>query len=338
MTSVSTGSRELKDMRVLYVYQGDWPRNATRPRKQTIALAEAGHVIRLLSGNPRGEPRRGAESWMEIERVPRLGPRALNRYLGFPIFANPFWLGWILRAAKGFRADCLIVRDLPLAPAALAVGRVLGLPLHYEMADVYPVALRANRSDHPGLLSRIARRPGVAEWLDRLVIRQATSVFVVSEESRRRCVQLGASERAAILVGNTPDTLPSLENQAEPPPDIADWAGRPLVVFLGNLLADRGLTQAIEAIDLARRSIPDIGLMIIGDGKEYASLAAQVDASGLGRHVRLLGWKGYTEHASYYQLASIGILPFLLRRLRRAYRVAPCGNGVGRLDPCGATD
>ena len=103
----------------------------------------------------------------------------------------------------------------------------------------------------------------------------------------------------------------TLPLSAEPPPDVADWAGRPLVVFLGNLLADRGLTQAIEAIDLARRSIPDIGLMIIGDGKEYARLAAQVDASGLGRHVRLLGWKGHTEHASYYQLASIGILPFL---------------------------
>ena len=38
-------------MRVLYVYQGDWPRNATRPRKQTMALAEAGHVVRLHEGD-----------------------------------------------------------------------------------------------------------------------------------------------------------------------------------------------------------------------------------------------------------------------------------------------
>ena len=67
-------------MRVLYVYQGDWPRNATRVLKQTRALHEAGHSVLLLSGNPRGEPRRSAESWMEIERVPRLGPRWLNRY------------------------------------------------------------------------------------------------------------------------------------------------------------------------------------------------------------------------------------------------------------------
>ena len=87
-------------MRVLYVYQGDWPRNATRVLKQTRALSEDGHAVRLLTGNPRGEPRRGREEWMEIERVPRVGPPAVNRVLSFPVFANPLWVHWIRRAAR----------------------------------------------------------------------------------------------------------------------------------------------------------------------------------------------------------------------------------------------
>jgi len=132
---------------VLYVYQGDWPRNATRVRKQTRALAEAGHTVRLLAGNPNDKPRREVVEWMDVERVSVLGPPALSRYLAFPIFANPFWVWEIWRTARRFHADCLIVRDLPLAPAALAVASLLGVPVHYEMADVYPVAMRANRGD-----------------------------------------------------------------------------------------------------------------------------------------------------------------------------------------------
>jgi glycosyltransferase involved in cell wall biosynthesis len=298
-------------MRVLYVYQGDWPRNATRPLKQTRALAEAGHVVRMLSGNPRGEPRDSAESWMEIERVPRLGPPALNRYLAFPVFANPLWLRWIYRAARRFRADAMIVRDLPLAPAVLAVGRALRIPVHYEMADVYPVAMRANRADHPGLVSRFTRNPVLAEWLDRLVIRRAASVFVVSEESRERCIALGAAPEHVVVVGNTPASLPELNGACPVPADLADWAGRPIVLFVGNLLSDRGLLEAVDAMAIVRAQVPEAALVIIGDGPEHERIAARIEALGLHRHVRLLGWKGAADHPPYYRHATIGILPFL---------------------------
>ncbi len=298
-------------MRVLYVYQGDWPRNATRPLKQTRALAEAGHVVRMLSGNPRGEPRDGAESWMEIERVPRVGPPAVNRYLGFPVFANPLWLRWIYRAARRFRADAMIVRDLPLAPAVLAVGKALRIPVHYEMADVYPVAMRANRADHPHLMSRFTRNPNIAEWLDKLVIRRAATVFVVSEESRQRCIALGAADDSAVVVGNTPASLPPLDHDCPIPADLADWAGRPLVLFVGNLLSDRGLLEAVDAIAQVRERVPEAGLVIIGDGPEHPRLAARIDQLGLHRNARLLGWKGAADHAAYYRHATIGILPFL---------------------------
>lgn len=298
-------------MRVLYVYQGDWPRNATRVLKQTRALSEDGHAVRLLTGNPRGEPRRGREEWMEIERVPRVGPPAVNRVLSFPVFANPLWVHWIRRAAREFRAEAMIVRDLPLAPAVLAIGRILGIPVHYEMADVYPVAMRANRADHPGVVSRFTRNPGVAERLDQYVIRRAASVFVVSEESRRRCIALGAKPGAAVIVGNTPASLPPNGRKFPAPADIADWAERPIVLFVGNLLADRGLRQAVNAIGIAREAIPEAALVIVGDGREYHTLAEQIAAAGLQDNARLVGWKGGPDHAAYYQHATIGILPFL---------------------------
>jgi glycosyltransferase involved in cell wall biosynthesis len=297
--------------RVLYVYQGDWPRNAVRVRKQTQALASDGFSVRLLAGNPNDKPRRERVDWMEVERVPSLGRGRIGSALSFPIFANPFWVWQIWRAARRFRPNCMIVRDLPLAPAVLQIGRALGIPVHYEMADVYPIALRANRAAHPGLGSRLARNAAIAEAADRVVIRRAASVFVVSEESRARCLAIGASPDAVAVVGNTPAQLTDLTRMPPLPRDLAGWSDRIVVLFLGNLLADRGLLQAVDAMALAVRSSPRLALAIIGDGPEEQALASRIATLGLHDSVRMLGWKSHEEHETYYRHASIGLLPFL---------------------------
>jgi glycosyltransferase involved in cell wall biosynthesis len=297
--------------RVLYIYQGDWPRNATRVRKQTQALAADGFSVRLLAGNPHDKPRHERTEWMEIERVRSLGEGTIGSALSFPLFANPFWNWQIWRAVRRFNPDCVIVRDLPLAPAVLLIGKTLGIPVHYEMADVYPIALRANRADHPGLASRFARNPAVAEQLDRAVIRGATSVFVVSDESRARCLELGAAPDAVAVVGNTPAKLTDLKRMPPMPADLAGWEDRVIVLFLGNLLADRGLTHAVEAMALVRDTAPELGFAIVGDGPEEKVLAAQIKSLGLHDSVRLLGWKGHEDHEAYYRHAAIGLLPFL---------------------------
>lgn len=305
-----TGKREARPLNVLYVYQGDWPRNATRPAKQTRSLLEAGHTVVLLSGNPKGEPRRENVHPLLVERVPSFGSPRLYRVLGFPVFVNPVWLWAIMGAARRSRADCIIVRDLPLAAAALAIGAALRMPVHYDMADVYPVAMRANRADHPGLVSRFTRNPAVAELIERFVVRRVATVFVVSEESRNRCIGLGVAPGRVIVVGNTPENLADLQREYPIPRDIADWAGRPIVLFVGNLLADRGLAEAIDAMALVATDVPEAALAVIGDGREEANLRARVAERGLEGRVRLLGWKPHSQHAPYYAHAAVGVLPF----------------------------
>jgi hypothetical protein len=109
-------------MRILYVYDGDWPRGATRVAKQTRSLARAGHTVHLISRNSQGQPRREHEEWMTVLRLPHFRPRWLNRALNFPFFFNPVWIWSIWRAAKTLGADCIVASDLPLAPTALWVA------------------------------------------------------------------------------------------------------------------------------------------------------------------------------------------------------------------------
>lgn len=298
-------------MTVLYIYQGDWPRNATRVAKETRSLALAGHRVCLLAANPSQSPRTEHNDWMEIRRLP--GPRSpwLRRLVNVALFVNPVWLWCAWRAARAVGADCLVVRDLPLAPTAVLVARALGIPVHYDMADVYPVWLRASRADHPSVFSRMVRSPTIAAWVERRVVRRVATVFVVAEESRARCVGLGVPPARVVLVGNTPANIDELVGEHTVPSDLAQLGTRPVVLFVGNLLADRGLDRAITAMQAVARRVPDAALVLIGDGRDRPRLVQLTRALGLEDHVVFLGWKPHSEHAAYYKHARVGILPFL---------------------------
>ena len=297
-------------MNVLYVYQGDWPRNATRPLKQTRALAAAGHRVHLLSGNPNGKPHLTTESWLTVERLPSFGSPRLHRIFGFPIFVNPVWLTAIFIAARRCKADCVIVVDLPIAPAAVAVGGLLQIPVHFDVADVYPVGMRDSRIEHPGWIGRITRNPALAEAIERFVLHRVATVFAVSDESRDRFIRIGMPAERVVIVGNTPENLEELAQVYPWPREIEDWAGRPYMLFVGNLLPSRGLPEAVEAVALVRREIPEFCFVIVGDGREQHVLANMIEEGGLQQHVRLVGWKPMEAHPPYYANAALGVLPF----------------------------
>ena len=297
-------------MNVLYVYQGDWPRNATRPAKHYRALDAAGHHVHLLSGNPHGKPHLTTEGSLTVERLPSFGSPKLHRILAFPLFANPVWPIAIYRAAQRCNADCIVVVDLPIAAAAVAVGQMLGIPVHFDVADVYAVGMRENQRANPGLVTRITRNPAVGEAIDRWVVHRVASMFVVSDEIRDRYLQMGVPAERVVIVGNTPDNMDELASPHPVPADIADWAGRPLMLFVGNLLPSRGLPEAVEAVAIAVRRVPELGFVIVGDGPVERVLRPMIAERGLEQHVRLLGWKPIAEHAPYYAHASLGVLPF----------------------------
>jgi len=279
--------------------------------KQTRSLTLAGHRVCLLAANPSRSARRDHNGWMEIRRLP--APRAplLRRLVNVAVFVNPVWLWCAWRAARAVAADCIVVRDLPLAPTALLVARWLGIPVHYDMADVYPVWLRASRGDHPSVVSRMVRSPTVAGWVERKVVRRVATVFVVAEESRARCLALGVPAPRVVLVGNTPANIDELTAEHPVPTDVAALGTRRVVLFVGNLLSDRGLDGAITAMHDVARAVPDAALVLIGDGPERPRLVQLTRARGLLDHVYFLGWKPHGQHAPYYACARVGILPFL---------------------------
>ena len=142
------------------IYDGDYPWDV-RVEKFLTALGEAGHETTLVARNKEGRPRREKLGDIDIFRLPNAG--RFETLASFPAFFHPTWLQSVWRAARECRPERIIVRDLPLAPLGIWIGRRLSCPVLIDMAEPYPLALRSNwQFDRLGGLDHLIRNPRFA--------------------------------------------------------------------------------------------------------------------------------------------------------------------------------
>lgn len=300
-------------MRILYLYDGAWPKGATRVRKETRALAAAGHQVHLIARNAEAAAPRMTESWMEVWRLPRIRIAGLRYALNFPLFVNPLWLWRIRQVIRAIRPDLILVCDLPLAPCAVWFGWLKGITVHYDMGEIYPEFLRSLRQlERQGPLKRLIRSPVAAEWLERAVLKRVACTYVVSVESRDRCIELGVAPNRLVLVGNTPEELPDIDHPCPVPPEIQDLvaARKSILLFVGILIADRGVLDVIRGLPGLLGRNPETVLVVVGDGPAMPDLVKEVKALHLETSVRFVGWKQLDELKGYYGASHVGLLPF----------------------------
>lgn len=85
--------------------------------------------------------------------------------------------------------------------------------------------------------------------------------------------------------------------------------GRPIIVAVRRLVPRMGLENLIQAVGILRQSMPDVLLCIAGKGMLATRLAAQVAASGLAQHIKLLGFVADADLAPLYRAADISVVP-----------------------------
>ncbi len=297
-------------MNILYVYDGDWPKGATRVAKETRSLATR-HEVTLVCRNESRDEQVQQEPWMTVRRLPAFGPRLLNRALNFPYFFNPMWIWHLFRTAHHIEADCVVVADLPLAPTALAVGRALQLPVYYDMAEVYPEFIRSRwETGEMRWTDHIVRNPWVADVLERFVVTKMEKLFTVSEESLQRLIAMGVDPARIVLVGNSPEDPEAYLGRGSTPEDMRPYEGRAVLLFVGILIGDRGVATAVRAMEYLKESHPEAVLVVVGDGPDRPRLEAECRSRGLEASVAFLGWKPHELLPDYYACGAIGLLPF----------------------------
>ena len=296
-------------MRILKVWDSEYPWDV-RAEKVCLALTDLGHEVHMVARN---RDRRILHERLDecvihrMSPLPVLGP-LVDRASQFPAFFNPRWTSLIRRNAIACAADVILVRDLPLALAAIRIGRELRTPVVLDMAENYPAMIRdlwTTKSTKPGDV--LIRNPRIVQAIERKVLREIDHVVVVVEESRDRLLSLGLDSGRISVVGNTPSVNRSTKYATE-----RRYATEPNsmhLVYLGLMEEARGVGLAIQAVASARERGAAITLDLIGDGRALPSFQKQVRDLGLSEVIRFKGFVPYETALGEVAQADAGLIP-----------------------------
>lgn len=176
----------------------------------------------------------------------------------------------------------------PDGVAAVRIANVLGLP----------VTVTARGTDL-NLIPNYAlpRRQIIA------AAEQASHMMTVCEALKKPLLEMGIADEKVSVLRNGVDLeqfTPQDRDQAR-----ARWGlERPTLVSVGGLVPRKGHDIIIRALS----SLPDIDLLIAGDGPEQAALERLIRERDLGGRVRLLGRVAHEDLAGLYSASDCLVL------------------------------
>lgn len=305
-------TEESAQLSILHVWYADYPWDV-RVEKVMAALTGAGMAVHLVARNTRNSALREKVGGAEIHRMKWIRTWAgiatgVNAATSLPAFFNPRWLLHIYRVSRTTRPDVILVRDLPVAPTAIWVGALLGIPVVLDMAENYPGFLRTLRKTGALRgLDVLLRNPHLATLVERYVIRRAQAIICVIEESAQRLMGLGVPEGKITVVRNTPRI------EAQPANTTRTTANDVLtLVYLGLIERHRGVQDLVRAVFQSRQRGLPLRLIVIGAGEslnELRGLAA--DLGVLDNGVELLGRIDNRRALEIVSGADIGAIPHM---------------------------
>lgn len=289
------------------LFQSDFPPEV-RLERTAKSLLRAGHEVWLVCDNRKGRPHEENYGEMRIRRIRNLArsTRGASQLLALPIFWNPIWVSQFVPLVLARRFEVLHAINLTMVPLALAVGRLLRIPVVYDMYENYPAALRS--WNLRGRFNRVFRNPRAADLLDRVCVRAADYLLVVTEEAEERLRDLGVGHDRIAVIHNTPD-LDAMGQYPLKQEIVAKYKDDYVVLYTGWLSPERGLETAIDAMALIRRQVANARLVIAGGGPSEEALRTFARSRGATDYVEFTGWLDHRLFPSYIAAAQVCIVP-----------------------------
>jgi len=271
---------------------------------QTIGL-QTGVIGRNVGEAPKTEYIDGAK----IQRIGR-GDSNISKTIYYPIFCNPVFILKVDRLISENHPALLLVRDLPLGMLALYFGCRYKIPVVLDMAENYPAALIAY--ENPVYRSFLFSNAFLPRYYEKFVVRNIDAVVVVAQEQVNRLTAMGVQAKKIHLVQNTPtqDFIDNIRPSSQVlKASVTDF--KPLVLYVGKIDIHRGIRSLIEAFSLIVKKEPNAGLVLVGDGKERASLEQLACQKGLQKNVVFSGWVDHSEIPHFIRQSDICCIPHL---------------------------
>jgi hypothetical protein len=207
---------------------------------------------------------------------------------GFASFAASASLQALLRRVG---ADVVVATSPPptVGVPGMLLSRRLGVPLVFDVRDIWPEAIAASGRLRSGAMIRVLER------LEGAIYAASAAVTVVTEGKRERLIEKGVPAAKVHVIPNGVD-LRRFEDP-QPMPE-AQWralgldAGRFTLLYAGIMNPPQGLDVLLDAAARLRDESPDLAarlqLALVGAGSERARLEARARDEQLGEIARFV--------------------------------------------------
>lgn len=298
-------------IKICLIYQDEYPWDI-RVDKMINSFANYKITTHIVSRNRTGLAiYEKLSDYMFIHRLSKGIGSAIRNAINFPAFFSPFWFFKVFWTVKKFNVDMLLVRDLPLAPTAYFVGKLMKKPVIMDLAENYPAMIKDTWTYRgPSIIDYIIRNPFLLKLLEKCLLPRMDGLIVVSSESETRVKRLLKKNQTPIwIVGNTPDLQFAETKLVHPLADILKSHMGLSLLYVGGLEESRGLEIVIRALPIITEKIDDILLVIIGNGSSLDKLMKLSSTLKVNDKIIFAKWIEFKYVPSIISQAKICIIP-----------------------------
>lgn len=219
----------------------------------------------------------------------------------------------LIQVATLARPNILHVHSPVLnAIAALKVGRLLGIPVVYEVRAFWEDAA----ADH-GTSSEGGARYQLTRILESYALRRVSAITTICQGLHNDICTRGIPPHKVTVIPNAVDltrfsTPPQINHELA---RTLGLTGGPLIGFIGSFYAYEGLPLLLQALPKMLTASPTLRLLLVGGGRQETELKALTAQLGLSQKVIFCGSVPHEQITQYYQLLDILVYPRLPMRL-----------------------
>jgi glycosyltransferase involved in cell wall biosynthesis len=229
---------------------------------------------------------------------------------------------------RKMRADIILADNMECSLLALSIKKLFGVPFVFDFIDDY-----SNIIKHDGQHLRYM----LAKRLERIVSKRADTVIAVDPEKKAFCQSLGVAPEKVVMIPNGCDSHIFCPQERDL--SLAQELGvhsKKVVTFVGKLNGYYELDAVINAIPRVVSQIPELKVLLVGEGKDLGALQRRVRDLRVEDFVSFVGPYSHEEIPRIINLSDACVLPIPAGSALVLYEYMACEKPV--IVPKGGTE
>ena len=297
--------------KVLMLLENEFP-DDDRVEKEALSLIKANFKVYLLC--PTFSRQQSAEQYNGIEVLRfAMNKQVFNKLLGlmqiFPFYKN-LWKKKAIKIIKRENIDIVHFHDLPLCGLIDPLRSHRHLKFVADMHENYPAMVAGQ--EH---MQRIPNKYliSINRWyrFEKKWLKGADLIICTASGMINRLQKEIGENHNFVLVPNTVDIEKFKQSQVRNSKIEKRFKDDFLILSYGVVSEQRGVQYAVGAINILKEKIPEIKLLILGDGSYINQLHEQVESLELGEYIIFEGWQKQANLISYMENTDVCIIPHI---------------------------